>query len=241
MMYSATEDWDGDCLDTFMKQFLPFAKISPEAFAVCYTETADVKVDLAMVSALKALMNIPVVLPKLQWLGGDEAARVLFEQLTEVENAVMVPAMAHAQTLQNKVIRAQAKLEKMLATDEVSEDHSKFVSFFTMKSMGTMKSARGIVKKAVAEYAETPGTDEQVMADAVGAMNKAKLQTIKWGLLTFLFNPDIESLASAGKQVRHDFRAAWQLNQDTEGVKDMLGKELVDQITQVQVVFYFDF
>ena len=67
-------------------------------------------------------------------------------------------------------------------------------------------------------------------------LTTARNTTIRWGLLVFLFNKDIRSLASSGFMLRRDFKAAWELNKDTDGIRACLGEQRVKEIAEILAI-----
>ena len=136
-----------------------------------------------------------------------------------------------------------AKLRTKMPPNHVLKHDQKLQEFYNMSKMTAMKSCRSATKNALPEFKNSISNDLlrsephtqalDLVSEVEDLLTTARLITIKWGILTLVFPPDIRSLVPAGDVLRKDLKAAWELNQNTDGVKDFLGETRVAEILDI--------
>eukprot|EP00959_Pyramimonas_sp_CCMP1952_P416795 8732107-Pyramimonas_sp.AAC.1 len=76
-----------------------------------------------MVSRVKAMLNTDVVKPKLAWFAGGDKADELMGVVKLIWSTLDEPATRHVESLRNKLVLLQGKVNNALAGADVVADN----------------------------------------------------------------------------------------------------------------------
>eukprot|EP00959_Pyramimonas_sp_CCMP1952_P224529 4694685-Pyramimonas_sp.AAC.1 len=95
-----------------------------------------------MVSCVKAMLNTDVVKPKLAWFAGGQNAERLLDVVKLIWATLDEPDTRHVESLKNRLVLLQGKVNNALAGADVVADNKKFHEFYDMAKMGSLKTLR---------------------------------------------------------------------------------------------------
>ena len=185
-----------------------------------------------------ALLACPVqdAKPKLCWLLGDSQTSSFLDLVKKV-NSMISPMTATALEKQLKVLSSlHKKLDEMALPKEtdLSMSATEFFNAFSSAKLEQMRRVRSELKDAVAKYEEllaVAGAEKPpVVTKAHGLLEIVKLQTIKWGLVSFLTNSEIAADNVRGHTLRTKLKGIWQLHLLDASVTSYLGEAMGEQI-----------
>ena len=74
---------------------------------------------------------------------------------------------------------------------------------------------------------------DPTISQASATMERAKLQTLTWGLAAFTSNTEIEALTHAGVKLRSQLASAWGVHSNDKSVRDFLGKDYTGYVEKL--------
>lgn len=168
----------------------------------------------------------------LVWLLGDAGGASFLEDLRTML-AGLKPACEEFVELQAKqASEAVAGVESMLAAAGASDED--FFKHFNTTKLNKLRALRAKAKGLMDNLKPLLGEGESRWPEKVkggdAMMDAAKMQTIKWGLLSFVLHVDIEAATQGGTGLRSQLEKLWGLNSMDKTVAEYLGETLVKRI-----------
>lgn len=192
-------------------------------------------INAPVVTAMKCLDELDKQMPKLTWtFGSSSAAEEFFESLRRFSRATtpVYEGMAHAAV--NKAINFLVSLTKLLSADDDSDE--KFFSAHTPAKLTKVANKRSAARNAVAEAKEILNQCAMPLpvelTSREGEINRAKWQSVRYGLMVFLRHEDARANTEAGAAVRAQLKAVWDSHKDNEDLTMWLSSDLKDTINR---------
>jgi hypothetical protein len=235
--WSDTPARDREAID-FVAETIPI--ISKSAVKIMSLKTdvptgycAEVKV----VEALESVQNLTISKPHLQYVLGDDLVEKYVAAVKQL-SGILTPI--HQDSIKSAVRKAAAnikKLQGMVLDESTPLDGDAFFSKCTAAKMETMRLARNVAKSSLQEVRSVLGGDKAELPEelnhADSLVTQARDQTIKYGVLAFLRNPEINLPTDTGKSLRKKLKNIWALHSVDQHVSEYLGKELTKKVDEV--------
>ena len=117
-------------------------------------------------------------------------------------------ASDHVKGLEAKLVNACSAINEKLAANDVGEEA--FFQHFSTKILSALKKDRAAAKVIRYQWSQFPTEDlDDEVKDCGATLEEAKHQTIKWGLMTFTQNKEIDAETPEGVALRGQLKACW--------------------------------
>jgi hypothetical protein len=232
--WSDTPNHDASCIDLVTADL---AKVFLNAHGMlqCIEKPPeDYTPDAELVTAMSTLCNLEMTKPKLTWLGGAEEADSFLKFLQTLSEKWCPLNDRHLQQEQGKLQAVMKKLEALLVDEGLCD--SDFMVQLNSARMNKVRQLRSDAKAALGSVTASLGpaaAAELKLAGMQATILRAKCQTVKWGLLTFMRNSDINASTAAGESLRKQMGNVWAMYATDADILDYMGKENADMIKKI--------
>ena len=185
----------------------------------------------------------------LTWLLGEAAVVSFVDSVRKLDKIAAPQAKAHMySTAESLKLVIECMRKAMAGSCELTDDGAiantdDFYSHFNITKLQKVRSDRQKAKKLVGELQEFYKAHDKVPVDnfddMLSIMEKARLQTTAWGLISFLCNPEIQSDTAGGGALRQQLGQAWGLQTVDKGkpfyeaLTQFLGKSNVTMVEEL--------
>ena len=162
-------------------------------------------------------------------MSGEEATTSLLS-CADALGTILVPIDEESHSyMKQEMLQACEKIMGALA--DVDADVATFHAHFSCASLRALRKSRETVKDKwnVLKHCFQAADGESVKVDnidVVKVMLDARCQTVKWGLVCFMQNPDIKARTVDGVSLRKQLRGVWSVNAEDRTICEFLGKDL---------------
>ena len=117
------------------------------------------------------------------------------------------------------------------------DDDDEFHKSLNAAKLGKIRDARQRCKEAIDGFNKVvarPEEDDQKLLIKAGQLTElAKLQTIRWSVLSFVLHPEIEASTSGGMDLRQQIGKVWAAGNSSEDFGKYLGESFVSMLAKI--------
>jgi hypothetical protein len=193
--------------------------------------TNDFVVDMAHLDILRDVSTDEVSRVHLSWWVGEDVAGRVMTKAGEIAEAWTPIASRRRDTLEASIMKTIDRIEESLVNpDNADVPDQEFFDFFSEKKLVALRKDRTSLKNMSAELRKSGETCGDMVDTINDVLQRAKHQTVKWGLLAFTLNEETSQNNQRGADLRKLFKGIWELNCTDADFKKYLGETAVANI-----------
>ena len=232
--WSDASSFDRKCAEYAIGPLLKFCRHYPWIVKMETSVSKDYVPDQDLISAVDMIRKKDDSKPILVWLIGEDKTTILLA-LAAAAHELLAPLAENCISRFRKSMLTRATmLEKSLVD---IDDDDEFHKSLNAGKLGKIREARQKCKEAIDGFNKLvarPEEDDQKLLIKAGQLTElAKLQTIRWSVLSFVLHPEIEASTSAGMDLRQQLGKVWAAGNSGEDVEKYLGESFVSMLAKI--------